>query len=313
MIVYLNCQADHGAALEKWERLSKAIAERAKKLGQELQVEELVKPEVLTGEIFKQFERGQRWFVVAGGDGSVHRLANAFMRLPAEARVQIALGAIGLGASNDFHKPLTDEALLYGVPARIDGSKATWQNVCEAVLEGPGGKSQNEFFLINASLGVLAEGNALFDRPDRILRWLTRRWMNGAMGYATVKSSLGFECFGARLVVDGVACDTSVSNLSLVINPHLKGSMKYDTPVDPQSEHFCVNLIEGLPRFGRLAALKRLSQGKFQGTPGTRSWKAVEIDLTPDREVSFELDGEMRQVSRLRVKLWRKGLKICQP
>ena len=78
---------------------------------------------------------GVKVIVAAGGDGAVNALLNGLMD-PATDRPRwdVALGAIGLGSSNDFHKP-SDPARHIGgfgvamnpeAGARVDVGRADW-------------------------------------------------------------------------------------------------------------------------------------------------------------------------------------------
>ena len=51
--------------------------------------------------------RGTRVFIAAGGDGTAHALLNALVDAPGRPPLDaLALGAVGLGSSNDLHKPV---------------------------------------------------------------------------------------------------------------------------------------------------------------------------------------------------------------
>jgi diacylglycerol kinase family enzyme len=80
------------------------------------------------GEVQVALDDGVRHFVAAGGDGTVGALADALwhecdrVSLPA-----ITLGAVGIGSSNDFHKPVRSERR---------GCRCGWTG--EVARRGPG-------------------------------------------------------------------------------------------------------------------------------------------------------------------------------
>ena len=69
----------------------------------------------------REIEDGTRLFIAAGGDGTVSALADELVwargRIPLG---EFTLGAVGLGSSNDFHKPFG--RAVGGVPVRIEPS-----------------------------------------------------------------------------------------------------------------------------------------------------------------------------------------------
>ena len=118
-LVLLNPAARHGRAGRLWDRVRHEVEQR---------FDSSVVP-TDPGGTWKRNVRcslraGTRVFVAAGGDGTVHALAGAIV----EARDgvplgDICLGAVGLGSSNDFHKPF--ERLRSGIPLRLDMDRAT--------------------------------------------------------------------------------------------------------------------------------------------------------------------------------------------
>ena len=66
----------------------------------------------------------------ATGSGTVNGVLNAILAQGAD----VTLGAIGLGSSNDFHKPFAKDKRVGGAPVRLDASRAIRADVGRAVL-----------------------------------------------------------------------------------------------------------------------------------------------------------------------------------
>ena len=131
--------------------------------------------------------RGHDVVVAAGGDGTVHAVLNALID-PATDRPRggAALGGIGLGSSNDFHKPMAAERRLGPVPARVARDAASCVDVGKARLVHPDGTQSTRYFLLNASVGIVAAGNAYFNDGSGLVRWLKRRNTEAAIMYAAL-------------------------------------------------------------------------------------------------------------------------------
>src|SRR3990172_6041274 len=117
MIIVVNPAASGGKGLRKWREIEPAVHERvgaAQVLvaASRSSAEAAVRTALLAGETD---------FVAAGGDGTVNLLVQAIMELGAQSLLgSVRLGAIGLGSSNDFHKPFRQDRLVRNVPVRLD-------------------------------------------------------------------------------------------------------------------------------------------------------------------------------------------------
>ena len=80
------------------------------------------------GAVRAALDDGIRTFIAAGGDGTVNALVDALVRLRGTIALDdLTLGAIGLGSSNDAHKPVERE--IGGIPVRIDAQRALPRDV----------------------------------------------------------------------------------------------------------------------------------------------------------------------------------------
>ena len=115
MRVFLNPNAGYGSAEKKWWRIADEVKNR---LGGELSLEICSSRKEGSDRIREAVSRGEKEFVAAGGDGSVNLLLNTLME-SAMNPSQYVLGAIGIGSSNDFHKPFRKASEIGGIPVRI--------------------------------------------------------------------------------------------------------------------------------------------------------------------------------------------------
>ena len=249
---------------------------------------------------------GIRMLVAAGGDGTVHSVVNAVWRITGGAPPDdIVLGAVGLGSSNDFHKPTRDP-----VPCRLDFERRAARDVVAVRFEGPSGVAER-VFVVSASLGVTAEANAFFNREDRVLRRLKRSFTAAAIPYAALRTIGSFSGYPARLKICGERLVCDVSNLSVLKTPFVSGDLRFDVDVTPDDGDVAVALCDGMTRGELLRTLLALYRGEFTGRQKTRVWRAPALSVDTDRSVPLELDGEIVHAHSMAFQVHHRWLSVC--
>ena len=291
MIVILNPHAGGGTALGKWRKIEPRVREV---LGG-FDTVTMDRAEWVHRLVADRLAEGETDFVAAGGDGAVNLLATCLLEsVPIQDLNSIRLGAIGLGSSNDFHKPLSDDRLIDGVPCRLDFGAASPIDVCHVAYTDDDGRRHHRPWLINASIGATAEANGFFNRPDRILSFLKHRATGPAILYAAVVTLLRRPSRRLVFSLDGRPCkEARVANLGVVKNPHFTGSLRYDSPYRPADGRFHVHMLADVTRPRLLLALARLARGRFSGQRGARSWQATRLTVRADLPFAVEGDGEV--------------------
>jgi len=275
-----------------------------------LTVAECGSPEGNLGAVRRAAEAGVRVFLAAGGDGTVNALLNALLASGGTRPFRdLALGAIGLGSSNDFHKP--GGATLGTWPCRIDVAHARPRDVGLATVTDSGGGTFRRAFFVSASLGVTAEANAFFNGGDAVMRGLKRRWTAGAIAYAALRTILRHRNLGGALSVDGASERVPITNLSVLKTPYLSGGLRFDTPAFPDDGLFAVNLCAGMGPCGAVRALVDLAHGRFAGRPYCRHWRSPRVVVGMDREAVLELDGEVTVASRVSFEIGPERIPVC--
>lgn len=254
---------------------------------------------------------GIRTVLAAGGDGTVNAVASAL--LEARGRIPLGnfrLGAVGLGSSNDFHKPF--RTVCHGIPLRIDADHASPRDVGLALFEDEDGSLQSRIFLVSASLGVTAAANAFFERGgDRLLTSIKPRWPSAAIVYAALRTILRHSSVPATLQIGEARHRLELSNLSVGKTPYLAGFLHYDTPVEPASGRLSVNLCEAMSRSRLIWTFLRLARGRFAGAPGTQHRSIERIGVVLDSAAPLELDGEIFSARHVEFDLLPERLPVC--
>ncbi len=272
MTIILNPFASGGRAIKKWNALLKAMP--AVMEGATL---EILGGQASAYEIVREaFQRSEKHFVAAGGDGTVNLVLEALMKAGCEK--EAALGAIGLGSSNDFHKPYWKEDLVAGVPMKIDFTRARPRDVGSFTFGSP---ERRRYFLVNASAGVTAEANDLFNNPGRLLAFQKRHATSAAIYYAALKTILTYRNRSLTIGSSGgETFRTSLTNLGILKSPYFSGSLSYGGSASYDDGLLKLYLCKDLNTVELIRLLRALST-KNGRRPAIyiRTWSSPEITL----------------------------------
>jgi diacylglycerol kinase (ATP) len=321
MIVLLNKYCNGTGGLEKWKKLRAGLEKNY--LGKDYTIISGFKK--FKAECLQELDRGERIFVAAGGDGTVNFILNQMMALENGLREELILGAIGLGSSNDFHKPFArngsgktngnGDAHSNGngkVPVKLDYKGAKSHNVGLVEYEDLEHNRHCKYFIVNCSVGLVAQANYFFNSDDRIVNWLKPKWVEGTIWYAALETLFTAKNIPTEIRVENERVKTELTTFSAFINPNVSGNFRYDFEISAQSDYLGVALCEDMGIPARVRTMLSMTQGKFVGLPKTRVWRAREIEISPSKPIALEMDGEVSLARFIRIKLLRNALKVCQ-
>lgn len=307
--VVLNPGAGGGRAARRWAAIESEVAKR-------IGPYELVTADrdSVGSEIGRRLRMGCREFVAAGGDGTVNLLLNALVTAGDASMLDgVALGAVGLGSSNDFHKPRVPENVAQGVPLRLDRAGGGAHDIGRLRYSLEPEREQIRFWIINASIGTTAEANRRFNAPGRVLRLLRRVSPWRGITWAALRTIVGYRSRRMTVVVDGRPPRTVlVKNLGVVKNPHFSGDLCYGSPYEPASGHFFVHLLEHVPAPRLVLTLAGLLRGRFPAGRHAHSWRARRLLVTAAEPFAVELDGEVVSARRAEFDLLPFQLQVCR-
>jgi len=312
--VFLNPGAAFGSGRERWARVEPELERR---LGP-LEVEETRPLEDMARRVRGLLDEGEMRLVAAGGDGTVNLLVNAIMASDVgtdeAARAgggAPTLGAVGLGSSNDYHKPYGASDTIEGMPAHVDFESARERDVIRIDLETSGRKT-TRYALINASIGVTAAANARFSDPNWVVRLARPFSVDAAISAAILSVLARWRDITAAVATDGREAEmVSVTNLGVYKSPHFGGELRYDEPVERDDGLLGVALCEGMNALEVLRTVSGLRRGSFAGRPKTRTWTARGLEVRGDREFALEMDGEVVRARGMRLAVHGRRLECC--
>jgi diacylglycerol kinase (ATP) len=308
MLIFLNKKASGGNALKKWKSL---ISQNL--LGGSLNILDCDLPEskiVLL--VLAALSKGETEFVAAGGDGTINYLLNLLINNLSLSELQnIKLGAIGIGSSNDFHKPFNFDR-FNGIPAKLDFISSAFRDVgcIEAIINGDVVK---KYFLINASVGITADANNFFNFPDHFLIYTKKINTELSIFYAAIKTILKHKNF--EVIISSNETGTFKSNLTnigIIKNPNFSGNLNYGGVPHYYNGKFGIHLCYDMNKYETVRLLCALNFGDFDTVSKKRSWESNAIIMKSNQLFNVEYDGEVIQTNDVTISVKQKFLQVCQ-
>lgn len=236
-------------------------------------------------------EKGINCIISAGGDGSVNFILNAIISCLGESPAELHLGAIGLGSSNDFLKPVS--TVISGIPVQINVNNPVLADIGKVTFIDHNSFRRSTYFIVNASIGVTAEANLLFNNGDFFIDHFKSRFINATILYTAVKTIMTFKNRHIQLSYDDVQQNINVTNLSVVKNPNISGSFKYDQKISINDGYLGLNYFYDLSKPELLKALYDLSKGRFSGKSKRCSVLTTSVKINSNEPLALETDGEV--------------------
>jgi diacylglycerol kinase family enzyme len=304
MLIIVNERANAGNGARRWRNVEAAL----KSSGTTFDVVRTRSEADAERAVADAVRHGHDMVVAAGGDGTVNGVLNAILNNGAD----VALGAVGLGSSNDFHQPFARYKRIAGVPVRVDAAQATRADVGLATLTDPAGRTRTRYFALNASLGVVAQGNAFFNAPDATLRVLKKASVDVAIAYAAFVSIMRFTPIELDVSIDARPPQAMpLTAMGILKKVYFAGGMHYDTPVSADDGMFAVNVWEPMGRWSIVALILALYRGRFTGRRHTQAYRAGRVRIAAATPVDFELDGEVSKISQVDVEIVPRAVRLC--
>ena len=307
MIVLVNPRAGAGSGRSRWQAIEPLI--RAEFV--ELKVVILDDPEMLRVAVSEAAGSDDPRIVAAGGDGTANAVVNAVLQLDPSHRYRCVLGAIGLGSSNDFHKPFVDHRTITRFPARLAFDRARTCDVGRVLYSGNGERGER-FFFLNASAGITAEGNARFNAPGPLLKMLKKTDVPAAIAYAALTSLLTYRNQLVRLTIPAHGTlAIAMTNLGILKSPHFSGELHYDADMNYENGRFVVVACSDMNIPQRYALFRALKNGSLTGLEHVHTWSTPVVDVESPSPIAIELDGEIITATQAHFEVLPHMLRVC--
>lgn len=290
--VILNPAAGGGAG----ERLRPEIERELERRGASCRIERTTRRGEAVELARAAAEEGARAVVAAGGDGTIHEVANGLLSATPRDGGAVALGIIPTGTGNDFAKMLEGsgdrrriyDLLAFGRTRRFDVGRVEWDGDAEYFVNGMG-------------TGVDVEVVRQIERLPHL---------PGFLGYLVglIRGLAGFRPVPLHLRADGRPLERKVLIAAVGNGPCLGGGFYLCPEAEPDDGRFDICIVGELTLLRMARTVPRVMRGTHVGSPGVEMLRAstVEIEAGDGSPLVFQLDGELREpraATRLRIGL----------
>lgn len=308
MNVILNTNAAGGRAEKKWESIKDLIFKKFS----DVKVLSTRENYIIKNQIMNSIKDRDYNFIIAGGDGTVNNFVNCIMEVLNEEGIKnVKIGVAGIGSSNDFCKPFNTKSFVNNIPCKINFDDIQLRDV-GVIKYKRGLQTLTKFFLLNASIGVTAEANNLFNNPDFILKYLKKYFTKAAILYAAAKTIFTYKNFDAKITFDSFETYSFwISNLSIIKNPNISGDLSYPGDANYQNGLYDIYLAHSMNKLDLIRLLRLLSNKVFPKSNKIEYCKTSKIKVNAKNDFLIEFDGEIISTNYAEFTILNKYLNIC--
>ncbi len=288
-LVIVNPVAGRGRARREWPRMAHAL----RAAGIAFDVAETTMPGEGVG-LAESAAQDYDAVIAAGGDGTVHEVANGLLRAGGGA----AFGVLPLGSGDDFVKML---------PAR-DALERICQPELRAFDAGrirAGGVAR--YFANGMDIGFGAHASRNVRRVPAFLTGL------GAYLGALALTLVRYPRLEVRLQLDGGAPFMQTTAMTAVMNGRAFGGSFHVCPEACADDgSFDLLIAEGVGRLAILGLVPRIMRGRHGGDPRLKLTRARSVLIESETPLLVEADGEIafEDARRLEIEILPGALRV---
>lgn len=269
LLVIVNPAAGRGRVRREWPRMAQAL----RAAGVAFDAVETREPGEGIG-LAERAAREYRAVIAAGGDGTVHEVANGLLR----AGGGCALGILPLGSGDDFLKMLPPrdaiERIAHGVPRAFDAGRIR--------------AGATRYFANGMDIGFGAHASRNVLRVPGFVTGL------GAYLGALALTLLHYPLPAVRLQLDDQAPFAQTTAMTAVMNGRAFGGSFHVCP-DARADDGLLDLLiaDGVGRLAILGLVPKIMRGAHAGDPRLQLRRARRVLIQSEEPLLVEADGEI--------------------
>ncbi len=288
-IVILNPKSRHGASRIEFEKMRKDLEND---LGF-FDIYYTTAPKDCTRkvkEILQKKEYDQ--ILIAGGDGSINEATNGYFEKGKIINSEIPLGIINLGTGGDFIKTINKNTMNY--PDSLKRNSFQLVDVGLSTLEN--GKDPH-YFLNITSIGLGGDMNRQMKASS---------FQMGQLAYFYHSLSVLFKFTPTKCKIfmkqengNEINLESEVVNFFVCNASYSGGGMMWAPKSSLTDGVFDLVLVSNIPKHKLILESYKVYSGQISTMSGVSEYKATNVKVIPERTLSQEFDGEVRQMDYL--------------
>lgn len=280
LLIIVNPTAGRGRARREWPRQAAAL----RATGLTVEVVQSTRPGEAM-EIAEQAALEYDALIAAGGDGTVHEVANGLLR----AGTGTALGVLPLGSGDDFVKMLPPGDPVERIARRTARPMDAGRIHAGGVVR---------YFSNGMDIGFGAHASRNVTKVPRLLTGL------GAYLGALALTLVRYPKHTVRLQLDSETPLSITTAMTAVMNGRsFGGSFQVCPDAKADDGELDVLIADGVGRLAILGLVPRIMRGTHGGDPRLKLTRARRVLIESDAPLLVETDGEIAFVDARRLEI----------
>ncbi len=299
--VFLNPRANRGGAGKAWPAVEAALRET----WSQVRVWAGAAAADVAPQVADAIGQGATCLAAAGGDGTLQLVLDAIMAAHGQGLAvgAVHLGAIGLGTSNDFHKPIGEAPQVVGVPCRLNPDAARPRDVIRLEATLPSGTVVVRHLLQASHAGTIPAANDRLTRQKSLANRLYPYWYSGALMLASAQEVFTYPGFTARVEAGPHRWEGEFSGMSLLKQRFVAGSFIFLTPRTPYDGLLDLALCRRVSPWRLIGLIDAFEKQGMRGHPEVEFAEVTEVTARFAGVQTIDFDGELIDLSAARWKI----------
>jgi diacylglycerol kinase (ATP) len=302
----INPRAGAGSAARQLPALRKGLSE----LGIEHEILETQRPGHATSLAIRAIEQGSTLLAVAGGDGTLNEVSQAYIEADGTPRAGPPLALLPCGTGGDFPRSCEfRQAGISGGLARLAAGRQRPLDLGVITLHDTQGRVIHRAFLNVASVGISGEVD---ERVERGPKWLGGK---AAFLIGTVSAALVYQNVPVAIEIDGAPWHEGPMLITAIANGRFLGGGMHIAPEASFSDGLLdVICVGDLSRAKFLSLFPRVYKGAHLGLDAVRAQRGRNVSvraLGSGKPILVDVDGETPGYLPLSARIFPGALQLC--
>ncbi|MBN1927580.1 MAG: diacylglycerol kinase family lipid kinase [Prolixibacteraceae bacterium] len=281
--VILNPNAGGRQAEKDWPMIKEELLKEGFNFETELTQHPLHAIQLVTQKI----KEGYRKFIVIGGDGTLHEIANGIMSQNFAKPDEILLAMISVGTGNDWIKTHQISPNYIEAIQQIKTGNTIKQDVGKIVYKNGSPEPEIRYFINSVGIG--------FDA--RVVKYILPRKLKGKSNKSDyikglIRSLFTNKNIKSLLQIDNEKVETKIYNLTVGLCKFKGGGFKLLPNAIPDDGELDITLASRISKRKLIASLPKIFGGRVEQIKYFDFFRVKELILDISKPVCTEADGE---------------------